>query len=347
MSYCPRRTVRKLQLAVAGAALATLCASRGADAAVAFSDTFSTSTLNAASPAAPTGTNTNYAVLSSKNTTASSISSGDLKLNMASTSSGFIETQALFSAAPLALAASGDYVQLQFTFTNTARILTTGNSTLNVGLFDSNGTSPVTGGQMNNGQMVDTQSAFAAGNAQLWTGYVGRIATTSQTSASSVTFTRPAQNGAAPSNENQDLLFNNAGGGAFDDPAGTSLGSSGSLIAPLTESNQYTVTFKLTRGDTGLVTADYNLYSGVGTAGATLYSSSRSASASQTTAGGLEFDALGIGWRYAGVAGDPASTMDISSLEVTTNLPVPEPTSLALLGLGTLALLRRQRRAGH
>jgi hypothetical protein len=191
--------------------------------------------------------------------------------------------------------------------------------------------------------MVDTQSTFSAGNTQLWTGYVGRIASTSQTSSSSVTFTRPAQNGAAPSNENQDLLFNNAGAGAFDDPSGTTLGASGSLITPLTESTQYTVTLRLTRGATGLVTADYNRYSGVGTGGTNLYSSSRAASAAQTTAGGLEFDALSIGWRYAGTTGDPASIMDISALEVTTNLPIPEPTSLAVLGLGAFGVLCRRR----
>jgi hypothetical protein len=334
---------RKLQLAVAGAVIGTLLAGQAAEAAVAFSDNFSTSTMNAASPAAPVATKTNYAVLSSKNATASSIAPGDLKINMGSTSSGFVEAQALFSATPLALAASGDYVQLQFTFTNTARIVMVGNSTINVGLYDSNGTTPVTGGQMNNGQMVDTQSAFSTGNAQLWTGYAGRISSTNQTSASSITFTRPAQNGASPSNENQDLLFSNAGGGAFDDPAGTTLGATASSVAPLTESNQYTITFKLTRGATGLVTADYNLYNGVGTGGTNLFSSSRNASASQTTAGGLEFDALAIGWRYAGATGDPASTMDISALEVTTNLPVPEPTSLAVLGLGAFGVLCRRR----
>jgi hypothetical protein len=333
----------KLSFAVAGATMGISLAGQAAHGAAVLTDTFATSTLNAASPGAPTSSSTNYAVLSSKNATTSSIAASDLKIGMGSTSSGFVETQALFRSTPLALAADGDFVQLQFTFTNTARILTTGNSTLNVGLFDSNGTSPVTGGQMNNGQMVDTQSTFSAGNTQLWTGYVGRIASTSQTSSSSVTFTRPAQNGAAPSNENQDLLFNNAGAGAFDDPSGTTLGASGSLITPLTESTQYTVTLRLTRGATGLVTADYNLYSGVGTGGTNLYSSSRAASAAQTTAGGLEFDALSIGWRYAGTTGDPASIMDISALEVTTNLPIPEPTSLAVLGLGAFGVLCRRR----
>ena len=88
-----------------------------------FSDTFSSSTMNSASPAAPTATTTDYAVLSGKNATGSSIGASDLKLTMLSTTSGFVEAQARFATTPLTLAATGDYIQLRATFTATAGIL--------------------------------------------------------------------------------------------------------------------------------------------------------------------------------------------------------------------------------
>jgi hypothetical protein len=91
----------KLSFAVAGATMGISLAGQAAHGAAVLTDTFATSTLNAASPGAPTSSSTNYAVLSSKNATTSSIAASDLKIGMGSTSSGFVETQALFRSTPL------------------------------------------------------------------------------------------------------------------------------------------------------------------------------------------------------------------------------------------------------
>jgi hypothetical protein len=54
------------------------------------------------------------------------------------------------------------------------------------------------------------------------------------------------------------------------------------------------------------------------------------------------FDGLAFGWRYTGVTGDPASTLDVTSAMVS----VPEPSAGVLLlgGLGYLVLVHRCRR---
>src|SRR5215217_5688259 len=115
------------------AAAATSAIAPAAQAATVFSDTFGTSTLNSATPAAPTGAATNYQVLSSKNATGSSIVPGSLQLNMGATTSGLAEIEAPFAAAPVNLASPGDFVKLQMTFTASG-INLSGAGTLNVGL---------------------------------------------------------------------------------------------------------------------------------------------------------------------------------------------------------------------
>src|SRR5262245_25966352 len=101
-----------------------------AGASTVFSDNFSTSTLNSASPSAPTATSTSYELMSSKSWSPSpTIGASDLKFGIASTSSGHIEAQALFSPAPLVLTNTNDFVELTVTFTDTAGILVSGNAT--------------------------------------------------------------------------------------------------------------------------------------------------------------------------------------------------------------------------
>jgi hypothetical protein len=337
MSGVSVSSVMKLKLAVAGAALALLASAGAADAAVAFTDTFATSTMNAVSPAAPTATSTNYAVLSSKNATASSIGSGSLNLTMASTTSGLNEVQALFRSTPLTLATTGDYVQLTAVFATT-NINTGGNSTLNFGLYDSHGTTPVTGGALNGatatGILIDTQSTsgFAVG----WDGYMGRIGVSG--GASNLHSSRPAQ--LDTTNESQDLVFKDAATGAFDNPAGTNTtGTSGTTPGALSNGT-YTLTFKLTRTAAGGLAVENHLYSGVGTGGTEVQNRFGTAATPIT----FSFDGLAMGYRET-TAG--ANGINFSSLVVDTNLPIPEPTSLAMLGLGALGLLRRQRRAAH
>lgn len=328
MSHCG---FRKLQLAVAGAVLGTLCAGQAADAAVVFSDNFSTSTLNSSSPAAPTATSTNYQVLSTKNATGSSIAPGSLQLNMTNTSSGFAEMQALFASSPVALSSSGDYVQLTMTFVPTGVNLF-GNSTFNAGLYNSGGSGPVPGEQLNNGQLDDNPfstppAAHATGGAAGWQGYVSRIGV--PTGATTQIFTRPAQVGET-TNEAQDTLFNNAGTGAFDSPSGTGVVSSGTSVA-FSPGTTYTFTTRITNNGAGLDVM-YDLSDGSGS----LSTLTGTDGAPATTA----FDALAFGFR--GTDGTGPYTIDVSSIAVESNVVIPEPASLALLGLGGLALLRRR-----
>src|SRR6478609_3130170 len=102
-----------------------------------FNDTFSNgSTINSATPVAPTANSTAYQFASSKTwVPAPAISSGDLKYGIATTTGGHIELQALITSSPLALVQVGDFVRLTVTFTNTAGLLTA-NGALGFGLYN-------------------------------------------------------------------------------------------------------------------------------------------------------------------------------------------------------------------
>src|SRR3954466_11726691 len=68
------------------------------------------STLNQP-PVNPTATSASYELVSSKNWTPTpTLTSGDLKFGIASTTSGSIEVEALFANSPIALVVEGDYV---------------------------------------------------------------------------------------------------------------------------------------------------------------------------------------------------------------------------------------------
>ncbi len=305
-----------------------------------FSDNFSTSTMNSASPGAPTANSTDYAVLSTKNATGSSIGANDLKLTMPSTTSGFVQAQALFSSSPVVLANTGDYILLTATFTATAGIIGgpgTG-SYLGFGLYNSGGTTPVTGGVlMNSGLNATAGSPYATGNAALWSGYAGRIR---ETTGASRLYTRPIQNGTGTASANQDLIFGGETGG-FNNPAMTTLGSTYAWNSMLSQGNQYTSTLKLTLdSSTGFLTAEQNLYLGVGTIGTNLYSISRTSGSTSTPT--LQFDGFAFGYRFAESVG-AASTLDMNQITIESYI-VPEPGSITLVGLGAAALLIVRRR---
>ena len=292
-----------------------------ARAATVLSDTFGTSTLNAETPGAPTASSTNYAVLSSKNTGGSSIGPGSLNLTIGPTGSGLAEVQALFASTPLSLAAEGDYVELSATFVPTGIVyIGSGNANINAGLFNSHGTTPVTGGQMNNGQLGsgETQIAFATGFATGWEGYSTRV----QASSSRV-YTRPAQTDTT--NESQDLLFSDSGGGAFDNPVGVTLSPNGPGIT-LTNGAVYTYAFKLTRTGDVLAVAQ-NIYEGADATGTNLLTHTTDSTLQTIT---TQFDGFAIGYRAINDATTPTTehTMNFSRIEVTTNLAVaPAPNA--------------------
>jgi hypothetical protein len=89
----------------------------------------------------PTASFTSYNIASTKNATASAISSGTLRMTFAATTSGFAETQAVFSSTPVTLASLGDAINLRYTFVNTSNGLsgtgaTNGSCYLWTGLYN-------------------------------------------------------------------------------------------------------------------------------------------------------------------------------------------------------------------
>jgi hypothetical protein len=315
-----------------------------------FSDNFGNgSTLNGASTpgGTPLASSTSYDLASGKSTTASTIAANDFKFTMAGTSSGFTEAQALFSSTPISLLTVGDWIDVSMVFTNTAGILSgvnaTANTTLNLGLFNSGGLAPVAGNLNNAGLNATAGSSFATGNTANWLGYSGKIVKGSGTAG---IITRPLQNGAGTASANQDLLFNNAGGGAYNNPVGANVGTVSSSSTTLTAGSTYTLDFRITLTGANTLSISNALFSGVGTGGASVFS--EVAIASGATYLTNSFDGLALGWRYAGVSGDPATVMDISQITVNDLIqPVPEPSTFALAGLGALGFAwthRRQRR---
>lgn len=308
-------------------------ASASASAAVVFQDTFGAgSSLNPASYPTPTSTSTGYTVASTKNST-SSLASGDLKLAMAATTSGIVQTQAKFPA--VSLAAAGDFVQMTTVFTATNNMLAGGTSSfLYQGLFNSGGFNPATG-LASSGLNTTAGSAFATGNAANWQGYVARFA---QNTANNLVYTRPLQNGAGTSSANQDLVGNNAGGGTYNNPVGVQVGGgTTSTLAALTNASTYTSDMIITLNGDGTANITSALYSGNTATGTPLATQTVVAPATLLA---TSFDSLTLGYRQSGTS--VATQIDYNSITISTN-DVPEPTALALVGSAVAFGLRRRR----
>ena len=285
-----------------------------------------------------------WTLASTKNITGISYGASAFNFGMAATTSGFVETQNRFTATPVSISAVGEWIQLSVSFTTTAtnnNLLAGGtSSSINIGLFDTGGNNP-TPGLESSGLTSSNGSPFATGNAQTWEGYVGKIAPTGGANA---IFTRPMQNtDTENSSENQDLLFNNVGNGAFDFPTGANLGTTAtSDLAALANSTQFQVTMRIEVTAASEYTITYSLLNGAGDT--TLQSISRTATGS-TFIDNLSFDGFAIGYRQSGTS--LATNLQLNSVNVTVNA-IPEPASFAALaGVAGLALagLRRRRRA--
>lgn len=281
-----------------------------------FSDDFSSSSVNSASPAVPAPTSTSYEVLSSKSwNPAPGITTNHLTFGIGSTSSGCIEAQALFTNSPVTLVNIGDSVSLTVTFTNTAGLLTASGS-LGFGLYDSGQNYPVPGGL--NGNLATT-NGFTTGNAQTWVGYFGQLG---YTGANSQILTRPAQNGAG--NNNQDGVTTGSSA-SYSNPAGSTVGTASSAPSlTLVTGNQYTEVLTITLSATNTLAITNAMYSGADTNGALL--SQFGGVASGVTFLTNSFDALAIGWRETG---SQATAIDINNIAVNAMLkPVTSPISL-------------------
>lgn len=283
-------------------------------------------------------------VASTKDATGSSLTAGGLKLTIPA-ASGFVEAQTRFTTSPITLSANGDYVKVVTTFsgTNVMRSGAGGSSQLNIGLFDTSGSNPLTG--LNNAG-VGVPGINITGAAQTWEGYIAKIAEGS-TGASSGVYQRPVQNPGGTTSSSQDLLFPLATGGFSSSVPAVGSSNQAGVWAALSNATTYTLAFTITRASSTSYTIGYDLFSGSGTGGTTL------ATYSATTSGatyltGLTFDGLAIGARYT----SSATTNDItySSLSVSTNTisAVPEPsTYAALAGLAALGLVAWRRRAAR
>jgi len=294
-----------------------------------FSDNFSSSTLNSAF-SAPTANSTSYEAVSTEALTTSSIGAGNLALGFGTGSGNGYQVQGLFASSPVTLATFGDYIQLAVTFTDTGGFLTTANGTLCAGMYNTGGVGPLAGG-INNENSANTTAA--TGGAQNWLGYVGQITTNHPG-----ILLRAAQTGTG--NNNQDVAF----GGAistskgYDNPALTLATGNQSLF--LSANSQYTMVLTYALTGVNTLAISNSLYSGSGTGGTLL-------SEFDTTASGANFltnsfDGLAFGF-YANK--NQNSAIDINQITVSDVIqPVPEPSALALAGLGLLALTRRLRR---
>lgn len=327
-------------LAWCGSAAVYAGLASAAHGSVTFNDNFSTGSTVDSTNFAPTSSSTSYQVAASKNATNSSIvGAGDLKLELnATTSSGFGELQGLFSTDPtsFALANTGDTIEYDVTFVNTGGgLLLTSSSNIMMGLYNSAGTAPLASGALANAGL-STGSSNTTGGTQLWVGYVGQFVASGSNNNQ---FFRPAQNGGSPTAADQELMGNNFGGGAFDNPAQATKTLTASTIA-LTSGATYTADMLITDLGGGEVSVATTLYSGssplpadsLGGTTTTDYSG-----ASLVTS----FDGLGFGFRTTTNAELPVA--DISDIRVVYT-SVPEPAALGILGLAGMALVHRRPR---
>lgn len=324
------------------------CVAPSAMAAPVFTDNFTNgSTLFGPSVpgGTPTASFTSYQLASGgRNAAVSTVSGTALRLTWsAAGSSNLAEGGAIFTTTPVTLAAPGDAINLRYTFTNTANVMSGpmqgANNALAVGLFNSNGSLPLTGTALANNGMSATNGALAAGGVQGWTGFVGAIPING---SSGNLYTRPAQSGTASNNQSLTRLGSSAN---YANPAAVSIASSTVSTVLLTTGSQYTFDYTLTLLASGSLQATQRLFEGVGTGGAQLYTQSGTA-----TGGNLlttTFDGLSFGLRSVVTTGSTSAipVMDITNITVSATL-VPEPTSTVAIvsSLGMAALLYRRRR---
>jgi autotransporter-associated beta strand protein len=294
-------------------------------AATFFTDDFSHgSSLNGNSipGGTPAASFTSYDIASTKNATACTIAPNDLTMKLnAATTSGFVEAQALFTNNAIALSTIGDYIDISVVFTNTGgTLLAAGSgSLLWIGLFDSGGSAPAAGGLANAGLTTTAGSPFAAGNCANWQGYAAQISGGGTTR----TYTRPLQNGANTTSANQELLGNNVGGGAFNNPGATVLATAPVTNITLTAGGQYTLFLRLTLSGANNLTISNSLFVGAGTGG-TIVFTQQTNNITNATFLTASFDGLCVGTRSSGTSLNP--TMDIASIVITgQSTPVTTP----------------------
>lgn len=304
-----------------------------------FSDNFSSSTTNKISTpgGTPTASSTSYDIASTKGT-AVTIAPNLLHLTLAATtSSGFLEAQALFTTNAISLNSSNDYMEIDVVFTNSAgsifNNINTG-SALWVGLFNSGSTYGVVtnwpvpfAALAASGLTTGGSSPFATGNCALWQGYVGQISS----NATSHMVTRPLQNGSLTTSAAQELLGNGAGSGAYANPGATFSANGPSTTINLLTNVAYTMSFRVTLSwlvPQQELTISNAIYQGVGTSGTLLFSQITT-NINNASFIADAFDGFGIGALSKSATATPYDpVVDISSISVfgVSTLPTGPPT---------------------
>lgn len=273
-----------------------------------FSDTFGTSTVDSGTPAQPAELGASYQVLSGKSWVPTpAVVSGKLIFGIGATSSGVIEAQALFTTNPVALYATGDFVQLQVTFTDTAGLLTQSGN-WDFGLYNSGGGSmPVAGGL--NGNLSTGSSTAASGGTQLWEGYVAQIGFLGSGALSGFYDRQPQTGGTA--NNDQDLVTTGTSS-SYQTPVANPIGVASTVPSTvLTVGNQYSEILTYTLTSSNALQLQSQLYAGTGTTGAVM---SAMSAVTGTVSLTNSFDGLAFGWR---ATGSTPSEITVNSITVT------------------------------
>jgi autotransporter-associated beta strand protein len=297
-----------------------------------FTDSFTGgSSLDSTTLTNTTATSTSYQMVSSKSWSPTpSINSHDLKIGIASSSSGDFEAQALFATNAVALTQPGDYIQLTVVFTNTSGILVAAGQ-LGFGLYNSGQVKPIAGGL--NGTAT-TSTASELGGAQGWQGYVGQI---NYGSSASRIMTRPAQT--IITGNDQDLITSGSSSSSYS--GSTTVGSTVTENLTSTAGTVYTNVLTITLLGTSSVAVTNSLYLNTSATPVAFFGGV----ATNTTFLTGGFDSLAIGYR-AGATG-PSNTMDIASIVVSgsvTTISGPplitsEPTSVTVSSGNACAFL--------
>lgn len=301
----------KLPFILLGSLLTTVLAASGQ--VTAFDDDFTGgSTVNSATPVAPTVTSTSYEIIASKTYAPNppTIASG-LQFGIATTGGGGGEAQALFSATPVTLSTAGDYIRLTITFTNINGLLTQ-RGQFGIGLFNSSGEFPWAGGLNGTADNKGEHTEAALGAAQLWTGYLALTDWTDDNKHSRI-FSRLPQTGPDNWNRNQVTAVTGNLSAIYGYSNPREVGVNSASADPnlgMTVGGVYTDVLTFTLQEDGSIQILNDIYENDPTG--TLLSTQTANTG--TTPLTNSFDAFSIGFRSAG--NTTPTTIDISSINV-------------------------------